>query len=101
MFRLMNSDYSEPLNLGQDRMVTINQLADIISAIAGFEINKRHVAGPMGVRGRNSDNTRLRDVLKWEPSVSLEEGLPVTYAWIADQVKQQGLPNQAESAQTA
>jgi nucleoside-diphosphate-sugar epimerase len=101
MFRLMNSDYSEPLNLGQDRMVTINQLADIISVIAGFEINKRHVAGPMGVRGRNSDNTRLRDVLKWEPSVSLEEGLAVTYAWIADQVKQQGLPNQAEPAQTA
>jgi nucleoside-diphosphate-sugar epimerase len=85
--RLMRSDFAEPLNLGQDRMVTINELADIIAAIAGVSIVKRHVPGPMGVRGRNSDNTRLRKVLNWEPQVSLEEGLARTYAWIEDQVR--------------
>src|SRR5262249_29870596 len=68
--RLMASDYTLPLNLGQDRMVTINELVDIITAIAGFEIRKVHVPGPQGVRGRNSDNTRLRQVLGWEPAVS-------------------------------
>jgi GDP-D-mannose 3', 5'-epimerase len=84
--RLMQSDHNEPLNLGQDRMVTINQLADIVSEIAGHPIRKRHVPGPQGVRGRNSDNTRLREVLQWEPSISLEEGLRRTYQWIEAQV---------------
>jgi nucleoside-diphosphate-sugar epimerase len=84
----MASDRREPLNLGQDRMVTIDELADMIAAIAGFPIVKKHVAGPQGVRGRNSDNTRLREVLKWEPQVSLEEGLARTYAWIEEQVRQ-------------
>jgi GDP-D-mannose 3', 5'-epimerase len=86
--KLMNSGYHEPLNLGQDRMVTINQLADIVAQIAGIEIGKRHIDGPQGVRGRNSDNTRLREVLGWEPAISLEEGLARTYAWIEDQVKE-------------
>jgi GDP-D-mannose 3', 5'-epimerase len=88
IYRLMRSDFSEPLNLGQDRMVTINQLADIISSIAGLDAQKKHIDGPMGVRGRNSDNTKLREVLGWEPSVSLEEGLAVTYRWIEDQVRE-------------
>ncbi len=87
IYRLMRSDYHEPLNLGQDRMVTINQLADIIAEIAGIEIVKKHVPGPQGVRGRNSDNTRLRQVLGWEPEISLEEGLTRTYAWIEEQVR--------------
>ncbi|MBK8901339.1 MAG: NAD-dependent epimerase/dehydratase family protein [Anaerolineaceae bacterium] len=87
LYKLMNSDYREPLNLGQDRLVTINQLADIIAEIAGISIEKNHVAGPQGVRGRNSDNTRLREVLGWEPRVSLEEGLAETYRWIESQVK--------------
>ena len=82
IYKLMRSDYAAPLNLGQDRLVSINQLADMIAAIAGFPIIKRHVPGPQGVRGRNSDNTRLRQVLGWEPSISLEEGLAATYAWI-------------------
>ncbi|MCL6505794.1 MAG: NAD-dependent epimerase/dehydratase family protein [Bryobacteraceae bacterium] len=85
--RLMRSDFAEPINLGQDRMITINQLADMIAEIAGVSIVKRHVPGPMGVRGRNSDNTLLRKVLGWEPRVSLEEGLARTYAWIEDQVR--------------
>ena len=59
----MRSDYTEPLNLGQDRMVTVNELADMITAIAGVEIVKTHVDGPQGVRGRNSDNTLLREIL--------------------------------------
>ncbi len=87
LYRLMQSHYREPLNLGQDRMVTINQLADIISHIAGVRVRKKHVPGPQGVRGRNSDNTRLRQVLGWEPEISLEEGLARTYPWIEAQVR--------------
>lgn len=87
MHKLMRSDYHEPLNLGQDRLVTINELADMVARIAGIRIVKKHVPGPQGVRGRNSDNTRLRTVLGWEPRVSLEEGLAKTYAWIEQQVR--------------
>jgi GDP-D-mannose 3', 5'-epimerase len=87
IYKLMRSDYSQPLNLGQDRLVTINQLADMVAEIAGVRIVKKHVPGPQGVRGRNSDNTRLRQVLGWEPEVSLEDGLRRTYRWIEDQVR--------------
>ena len=87
LYRIMQSDYRAPLNLGQDRMVTINELADMIAEIAEITIVKKHVPGPQGVRGRNSDNTRLREVLGWEPQISLEEGLARTYAWIEDQVR--------------
>ena len=86
IFRLMRSDYALPLNLGSDRMVTINELAEIIAKLAGIQISIKHIPGPMGVRGRNSDNTRLREVLKWEPQLSLEEGLQRTYGWIEKQV---------------
>jgi len=85
--RLMRSDFRDPVNLGQDRMVTINELADMVAAIAGMRHTKKHIDGPMGVRGRNSDNTLLRQVLQWEPEISLEEGLTRTYKWIEDQVK--------------
>ena len=88
----MRSDFREPLNLGQDRMLSINELADIISNIAEIRINKKHVPGPQGVRGRNSDNTLLRQVLGWEPQISLEEGLRRTYNWIEGNVVQQGVP---------
>ena len=90
IYRLMRSDHVEPLNLGQDRMISINELADIIAEIAGIEIVKRHIDGPMGVRGRNSDNSRLRNVLGWEPRISLEDGLKATYEWIEGEVKAQG-----------
>jgi nucleoside-diphosphate-sugar epimerase len=86
--RLMRSDYHHPLNLGQDRMVTINELADLVANAAGIKIRGKHIDGPQGVRGRNSDNTRLREVLKWEPEISLEEGLARTYRWIEQQVRQ-------------
>jgi nucleoside-diphosphate-sugar epimerase len=82
IYKLMQSDFYEPLNLGQDRMVSINQLADMIAEIAGYPIKKEHISGPEGVRGRNSDNTLLKKVLKWEPEISLEEGLGMTYHWI-------------------
>jgi GDP-D-mannose 3',5'-epimerase len=88
IYKLMQSDYYQPLNLGQDRMVSINQLADMISDIAEFPIEKMHIPGPEGVRGRNSDNTLLRKVLKWEPEISLEDGLARTYFWIEKQVKE-------------
>lgn len=88
IYKLMRSDYHEPLNLGQDRLISINDLADMVAEIAGIQITKKHVSGPQGVRGRNSDNSRLRQVLKWEPEISLEEGLARTYAWIEDQVRQ-------------
>lgn len=87
LYKLMRSDYTEPLNLGQDRLVTINDLADIIADIADVEIIKKHIPGPQGVRGRNSDNTRLQEVLGWEPEISLEEGLRHTYDWIETQVR--------------
>jgi len=86
LHKLMQSDFHEPLNLGQDRMVSIDELADIVAAIAGIEIKKNHIDGPQGVRGRNSDNTRLRQVLGWSPEISLEQGLRITYDWIEKQV---------------
>jgi GDP-D-mannose 3', 5'-epimerase len=88
LYRIMQSDYSDPLNLGTDRMVTINELAGIvieISGKAGLEL--KHVEGPQGVRGRNSDNNRLREVLGWEPEISLEDGLVPTYRWIEAEVE--------------
>ena len=88
IYRLMRSDWREPLNLGTDRMVTINQLAQIVVDIAGKrDVTFKHIEGPMGVRGRNSDNTLLREVLGWEPAIDLEEGLVPTYRWIEKQVR--------------
>lgn len=84
--RLMESDHREPLNLGRDRMITINQLVDIVADIAGIEVERKHVPGPQGVRGRNSDNSQLREVLDWEPNIAVEEGLRYTYQWIEAQV---------------
>lgn len=86
IFLLMNSNYHKPLNLGSDRLISVNALADLIADIAGIQIVKKHITGPEGVRGRNSDNTRLRKILNWEPEIDLEEGLAITYAWIEQQV---------------
>ena len=79
-----------------DEFVTINELAEIIARIAGIEITIKHIPGPMGVRGRNSDNTRLREILQWEPVLTLEQGLERTYPWIEAQVADKlGLPGAA------
>jgi GDP-D-mannose 3', 5'-epimerase len=86
LFRLMQSDHPDPLNLGQDRLISINEMALLVAQIAGVGIELVHVDGPQGVRGRNSDNTQLRKVLGWEPAISLEDGLARTYSWIEKQV---------------
>jgi len=87
LYRLIQSDHHEPINLGSDRMVTIDELVDIVAAIAGKRVVKRYdLTKPQGVRGRNSDNTKLRQVLNWEPQTSLEAGLAATYRWISAQV---------------
>lgn len=89
--RLMDSDYPYPLNLGQDRLISVNQLVDMVAEIAGKTIRRTHdLSKPQGVRGRNSDNSRLREVLQWEPQVSLEEGLARTYDFIVDQLMKTG-----------
>ena len=98
LYKLMRSDYSEPLNLGQDRMVTINQLVDIVANIAEIDVKKKHIEGPQGVRGRNSDNTKLREVLGWEPEISLEDGLAQTYQWIKAQVMEKNNVEQYDAA---
>ena len=87
LIRIMASDHRDPLNLGTDELVTINELVNMVARIAGKRLTKRHnLSGPQGVRGRNSDNTRLREVLGWEPSIRLEQGLAMTFEWIAAQV---------------
>jgi nucleoside-diphosphate-sugar epimerase len=85
--RLMQSDVVEPLNIGSDESVTINQLVDIVEAIAGVRLVRRYDTGaPKGVNGRNSDNTRISDVLGWAPHIRLEDGMERTYRWIYDQM---------------
>jgi len=100
LVRLMASDYHDPLNLGTDRLVTINELVDLVSKIANKRLIKRHdLTKPQGVRGRNSDNTRLKKVLGWEPSISLQAGLEVTYKWIEGELNKAGrIPGRSQKA---
>ncbi len=85
--RLTASDVTESLNIGSDELVTINQLVDIVEGIAGVQLERRYkLDAPQGVRGRNSDNTRIQKLLGWAPSISLEDGLEQTYRWVYDQV---------------
>lgn len=91
IYRLMRSDYADPLNLGTDRLLSINELVHLVARIAKKTIFKTHdVSKPQGVRGRNSNNDRLRQVLSWEPSITLEEGMAKTYSWIETQLAQSG-----------
>jgi len=85
--RLMESQFAGPVNIGSEEMVTINQLAEMAMSIAGKKLSIRHIDGPLGVRGRNSDNHLIREKLGWEPSHPLREGMEKTYAWIASQVE--------------
>jgi nucleoside-diphosphate-sugar epimerase len=86
--RIMASGYHDALNLGTDELVTIDQLVDLVSEVAGKKLTKRHnLKGPQGVRGRNSDNSLLRKVLGWEPSILLRQGLALTYPWIQQELK--------------
>ena len=91
IYRIMRSDYPHPLNLGTDELVTINGLVDMVAEAAGKRVTKRHdLSKPQGVRGRNSDNNRLREVLGWEPQILLREGLVPTYRWIEAELKTAG-----------
>lgn len=87
--RMMEGPFEGPMNIGSEEMVTINQLADYIAEIAGKRIEKVHIPGPLGVRGRNSDNRLIREKLDWEPSKPLRDGLQETYSWISAQVASQ------------
>lgn len=85
--RIMRSDYGKPLNLGTDELVTVDELANIVIGVSGKKISLKHdLSKPQGVRGRNSDNTRLQEVLGWEPRMMLRRGIAPTYHWIAEQV---------------
>ncbi len=88
VLRLMRSDFSGPVNIGSEEMVTINQLVEIVSKVAGKKITIKHIEGPLGVRGRNSDNRLIRQKLGWAPSARLEDGLKITYNWIKSQLSE-------------
>lgn len=87
--RLLRSDFEGPVNIGSEEMITINGLAHMVAEIAQKEVGVNNIPGPLGVRGRNSDNRLIREKLGWAPEQSLREGMEITYAWIADQVKRQ------------
>jgi len=88
IYRLMRSDFREPLNLGQDRLISVDELVDMVASVAGKQIKKAYdVTKPQGVRGRNSDNSQLRQVLGWVPQTSLERGMEITYRWIREQLE--------------
>ena len=90
--RIMDSDDGKPINLGTEHLVTVNELVDLVCGIAGKRLRKQHdVAQPQGVRSRNSDNSRLRKVLNWEPRTRLDDGLAHTYSWIWNQLDDKGL----------
>ncbi|HVN23628.1 MAG TPA: NAD-dependent epimerase/dehydratase family protein, partial [Syntrophorhabdales bacterium] len=84
---LMRSDFTGPVNIGSEEMVSINQLAAIIMEIAGKKLSIKHIPGPLGVRGRNSDNKLVKATLGWEPNISLRQGLEKTYEWIDKQLR--------------
>jgi nucleoside-diphosphate-sugar epimerase len=86
--KLLRSNFTGPVNIGSDEMVTINQLVDIISAIAGKKVVKNHINGPTGVMGRNSDNELIYKKLKWKPTQNLTNGLEKTYSWIESQINE-------------
>jgi len=101
LLRIMASDFDKPLNLGTDRLITINGLVDLVADIAGKKLVRQHdLSKPQGVRGRNSDNSLLRKVLGWEPSISLEQGLAVTYAWIEQELARAGRVRQPTAHST-
>ena len=98
IYRIVQSDYPKPLNLGSDERVTIDELVDLVARIAGKTVDKRHrLDAPQGVRGRNSDNSRLGEVLGWLPRTSLQDGLAPTYSWIEAELRKEGrVPATAE-----
>jgi len=88
ILRLMRSDYWKPVNIGSEEMISINDFATMIAEVAGKNININHIPGPLGVRGRSSDNRLIREVLEWEPNAPLREGITKTYNWVKQQIEQ-------------
>ena len=86
VLKLMDSNFSKPVNIGSEEMVTVNQLAEIIMGIANKNLQINHIPGPLGVRGRNSDNELIYQKLGWKPTESLQDGLRKTYEWVKTQV---------------
>jgi GDP-D-mannose 3', 5'-epimerase len=102
IYRLMHSECHEPLNLGSEELITVDELVDLVCRVAGKQLLKRHdITKPEGVRGRNSDNSKLRRVLGWAPGTSLEEGMRETYAWIESVVRGEALVSEGLGAATA
>ena len=87
--RLMDSNFIGPVNIGSEEMVTINQLVDTAAKVAGKKVEKNHIDGPLGVRGRNSNNDLIREKLGWDYSQTLEEGIRKTYQWIQKKIEEQ------------
>jgi GDP-D-mannose 3',5'-epimerase len=101
IYRIMHSEHPDPLNLGRDDLISVDDLVDLVARIAGKTIRKRHqMNAPQGVRGRNSDNSRLRAVLGWEPQISLETGLARTYRWIESELEESGRLEAAREEET-
>jgi GDP-D-mannose 3', 5'-epimerase len=88
IYRIAQSDHPHPLKMGTDELISVDYLVDLISRMAGKTLVKRHLDKPQGVRGRNSDNSRLRAVLGWEPPTPQADGLHDTYGWIAKQLRE-------------
>ena len=86
--RVMESEFSEPVNIGSDEMVTINQLVDIACTVEDKKVTKKHIDGPLGVAGRNSDNKLIKEKIGWEPNYPLSKGIQKTYKWIGKQIKE-------------
>lgn len=87
--RLMDSDFTGPVNIGSEEMVSISELVDIVAKVSGKKIEKKYIDGPTGVRGRNSNNDLIKSKLNWNYSMTLEEGIELTYNWIESQLNQQ------------
>lgn len=87
ILRIMMSDYGQPLNIGSDQMVSVNEICDLVAEVGGVSISKKHIPGPEGVRFRNSDNTRIKEVLNWAPSITLKDGIQQTYVWIQSELE--------------
>ena len=102
LVRIMASNYHDALNLGTEELVTIDQLVDLVCEVAGKQLTKRHnLTGPQGVRGRNSDNSLIRQVLGWQPSLPLRQGLALTYSWIQQELEAAGRITLIEHASAA
>jgi len=85
--RLMDGEFMGPVNIGSEEMVTINELVDTAARVSGKDVQKIHIDGPLGVRGRNSNNDLIREKLGWDYSQTLEEGIRITYNWISEQIE--------------